>query len=59
LTQTLQEKGLDYVGIDVINGYLIEINVTSPTGIVPILQETGFDLANLWLKQIDARLKNR
>lgn len=30
---TLKEKGLIFVGIDVIGDYLTEINVTSPTGI--------------------------
>lgn len=34
---TLAEKGLIFVGIDVIGDYLTEINVTSPTG----LQELG------------------
>ena len=29
----LQEDGLIFVGIDIIGGYLTEINVTSPTGI--------------------------
>lgn len=33
LTSTLQRDGLIFVGIDVIGGYLTEINVTSPTGI--------------------------
>jgi glutathione synthase len=41
---TLQEYGLIFVGIDVIGGFLTEINVTSPTG----LQEVGrFDDVNL------------
>jgi glutathione synthase len=41
---TLREKGLIFVGIDVIGDYLTEINVTSPTGI----QEAGrFDGTNL------------
>ena len=30
---SLRERGLLFVGIDVIDGYLTEINVTSPTGI--------------------------
>ena len=30
---SLRERGLIFVGIDVIDGYLTEINVTSPTGI--------------------------
>ncbi len=33
VAQKLQEDGLYFVGIDVIGGYLTEINVTSPTGI--------------------------
>jgi len=36
----LKEKGLIFVGIDVIGDYLTEINVTSPTGIQEI---NGFD----------------
>ena len=59
LASVLQAKRLDFVGIDVIHGYLTEINVTSPTGLKLIKQQTDIDLAPLWLKQIDARLKNR
>jgi glutathione synthase len=33
LAPALQREGLYFVGIDVIGGYLTEINVTSPTGI--------------------------
>ena len=33
---TLKERGLIFVGIDVIGDYLTEINVTSPTGIQEI-----------------------
>lgn len=33
IAPTLQQDGLFFVGIDVIGGYLTEINVTSPTGI--------------------------
>lgn len=33
LAPTLQRDGLMFVGIDVIGGYLTEVNVTSPTGI--------------------------
>lgn len=32
----LREDGLDFVGIDIINGKLIEINVTSPGGIMEV-----------------------
>lgn len=37
---TLKEKGLYFVGIDVIGPYLTEINVTSPTGIREIEAKT-------------------
>ena len=30
---TLKEKGLYFVGLDIIGEYLTEINVTSPTGV--------------------------
>ena len=33
LAPTLQQDGLVFVGIDIIGGYLTEVNVTSPTGI--------------------------
>lgn len=33
LAPTLQRDGLVFVGIDIIGGYLTEVNVTSPTGI--------------------------
>ena len=36
LAPRLREEGLFFVGIDVIGGYLTEINVTSPTGVLEI-----------------------
>ncbi len=46
----LKEKGLVFVGIDVIGGeWLTEINVTSPTGIVAIDRFNGTDTgARIW-----------
>jgi glutathione synthase len=41
----LKRRGLLFVGIDVIDGYLTEINVTSPTGIRAIRSLGGPDLA--------------
>ena len=38
----LKEKGLFFVGLDVIGDYLTEINVTSPTGIVEIAAQTQY-----------------
>jgi glutathione synthase len=45
----LKRMGLVFVGIDVIDGYLTEINVTSPTGIRAIRRLGGPDLAvSIW-----------
>ncbi len=41
----LVEKGLIFVGLDVIGDYLTEINVTSPTCIREIERDTGIDIA--------------
>ena len=41
----LREKGLLFVGIDVIGDWLTEINVTSPTGIQEVKRFGGVDLA--------------
>ncbi len=53
---TLKEKGLLFVGIDVIGDYLTEINVTSPTGIQEINRFDGVKLeADIW-DAIEAKL---
>jgi glutathione synthase len=45
----LRKRGLLFVGIDVIDGYLTEINVTSPTGIRAVKRLGGPDLAvSIW-----------
>lgn len=41
----LKEKGLYFVGIDVIGEYVTEINVTSPTCVREISRDTGIDIA--------------
>lgn len=46
---TLRERGLIFVGIDVIGGNLTEINVTSPTGIQELERFDGLNVAaRLW-----------
>lgn len=42
---TLKEKGLLFVGLDVIGDYLTEINVTSPTCIRELNDQFGLDIA--------------
>ncbi len=51
----LERRGLLLVGIDVIDGYLTEINVTSPTGIRAIKRVGGPDLAVAVWDAIEAR----
>ena len=55
----LAKRGLVFVGIDVIAGYLTEINVTSPTGIVAIDTFNGTDTPALIWEAIEARAKAR
>ncbi|MDX2143755.1 MAG: glutathione synthase [Rhodospirillaceae bacterium] len=51
----LKERGLIFVGIDVIGDYLTEINVTSPTGIQEINRFNGTALEVLVWDAIEAR----
>jgi glutathione synthase len=53
----LRERGLLFVGIDVIDGWLTEINVTSPTGIRAIKNFGGPDIAALIWDKIEAKRK--
>jgi glutathione synthase len=55
LAPTLRRDGLMFVGIDVIGGYLTEVNVTSPTGIREIDRLNGVSLGEQvmqWLAQV-------
>jgi glutathione synthase len=56
LGPALRERGLLFVGIDVIDGYLTEINVTSPTGLRALSRLGGPDLAAPILDAIESRL---
>jgi glutathione synthase len=55
LGPSLRQQGLLFVGIDVIDGYLTEINVTSPTGIRAIKNLGGPDVAALIWDKIEAK----
>ena len=55
----LKQRGLIFVGIDVIDGHLTEINVTSPTGIVAIDRFNGSDTPALIWEAIERRLAVR
>ena len=55
LAEPLRERGLLFVGLDVIDGFLTEINVTSPTGIRAIKSFGGPDGAAMIWDKIEAR----
>ncbi|MBT3557522.1 MAG: glutathione synthase [Rhodospirillales bacterium] len=52
----LKERGLIFVGIDVIGDYMTEINVTSPTGLQEIGRYDGVSLENAIWDAIEGKL---
>ena len=58
LKPVLQEKGLMFVGIDVIGDYLTEINVTSPTGAVQLKAFEGLDAGDILWDRIAQKLQS-
>ncbi|MEH2417461.1 glutathione synthase [Nostoc sp.] len=57
LAERLRQDGLIFVGIDVIGGYLTEVNVTSPTGIREIDRLDGTRLGYQVIEWIEQTLK--
>jgi glutathione synthase len=53
----LAERGLLLVGLDVIGDCLTEVNVTSPTGFQEIAQQSGFDVAKVFVDALEAALR--
>src|SRR6476646_8846094 len=49
----LAERGLLLIGLDVIGDSLTEINVTSPTGFQEITQQSGFDVATVFVDALE------
>jgi glutathione synthase len=54
LAPILLPRGLFLVGLDVIGDHLTEINVTSPTCFREIADQTGFDVADLFISRLEA-----
>jgi glutathione synthase len=54
---TLREKGLIFVGLDVIGDKLTEINVTSPTCAQELDQQFGLNIAGLLMDHIEITLQ--
>jgi glutathione synthase len=53
LAPILLKRGLLLVGLDVIGNYLTEINVTSPTCFREIEQQTGFNVAEMFIDALE------
>jgi glutathione synthase len=53
LGPVLAQRGLLLVGLDVIGDCLTEINVTSPTCFQEIAQQTGFDVAGMFIDALE------
>jgi glutathione synthase len=52
----LRERGMLFVGLDVIGGFVTEINVTSPTGVRELDRQFGLDIAGSLMDAIARRL---
>ncbi len=53
LAPILADRGLFLVGLDVIGDWLTEVNVTSPTCFREIEQQTGFNVAGLFMDELE------
>ncbi|HYA21490.1 MAG TPA: glutathione synthase [Burkholderiales bacterium] len=54
----LAKEGLILVGLDVIGDYLTEINVTSPTCMREITEQTGFNVAGMMIDALEKTIRN-
>jgi len=52
----LAERGMVFVGIDVIGGFVTEINVTSPTGIRELDQQFGLNIGAMVIEALERRV---
>jgi glutathione synthase len=59
LAETLRKDGLIFVGIDVIGGYLTEVNVTSPTGIREIDRFDNTHLGQQVIQWVEQALQGK
>ena len=54
---TLRQRGMLFVGLDVIGDYVTEINVTSPTGVRELDKQFKTDISSLLMDAIEKRIK--
>jgi glutathione synthase len=55
---TLAANGMIFVGLDVIGGYVTEINVTSPTGIRELDKQFSLNIGDMLMAAIERRLRS-
>jgi glutathione synthase len=55
----LAERGMVFVGIDVIGGFVTEINVTSPTGIRELDKQFGLNIGVMVIDALERRIASR
>ena len=53
----MRDRGMLFVGLDVIGGFVTEINVTSPTGIRELEAQFGGDIAGRLIDAVLARIR--
>ena len=59
ISSTLQDKGLLFVGLDVIGDYITEINVTSPTCIRELDEQFNLNIAGELFNVIERQLTGK
>lgn len=59
VASVVKEKGLLFVGLDVIGGYMTELNVTSPTCVRELNDQFGLDIAGQLIDVIAEKLAAR
>jgi len=59
LGPVLAERGLLLVGLDVIGDFLTEVNVTSPTCFQEITDQTGFDVAAMFIDAVEQQVTGK
>lgn len=57
ISPILKEKGLFFVGLDIIGDYLTEINVTSPTCIRELEKETPLKISQTLLDSLEKKIR--
>jgi glutathione synthase len=55
----LAARGLLLVGLDVIGDFLTEVNVTSPTCFQEITDQSGFDVAAMFIDALESKTQSR